>query len=91
MEGGDGGYGKTNYTVTNKSSPGVCLGAPWDRLHRHRQAFPWYLTQSIRGQITPIHKVFPWCSSQSIIRGQTIHKGRLSAAGTSLKAPGDGL
>ena len=45
-------YSKANYTVTNKPSQGAFLGAVGDRLHRHRQAFPWHPSQNTKGQTT---------------------------------------
>ena len=38
-------YQGTDYTKMEKSSPGVLLGAPGDRLQICRQAFPWYKRQ----------------------------------------------
>ena len=44
-------YSKINYTVTNKPSQGAFLEALGDRLHRHRQAFPWYPSQSTKDRL----------------------------------------
>ena len=46
-------YQGTDYTKTDKSSPGVLLGAPGDRLQICRQAFPWYPSRSTKGQTIP--------------------------------------
>ena len=43
---------ETDYTKTDKPSPGTPLGAPGDRLHKDRQAFPWHPSRSTRRQTT---------------------------------------
>ena len=50
-------YSKTNYDTVTKydktSLPqGTRLSTPGDRLHKHRQAFPWHPSRSTRGQTT---------------------------------------
>ena len=50
-------YSKTNYDKVTKydktSLPqGTRLSTPGDRLHKHRQAFPWHPSRSTRGQTT---------------------------------------
>ena len=43
---------ETDYTKTDKPPPGTPLGAPGDRLHKDRQAFPWHPSRSTRRQTT---------------------------------------
>ena len=63
---------ETDYTKTDKPSPGTPLGAPGDRLHKDRQAFPWHPSRSTRRQTTQ-RQAFPWHPSRST-RRQATHR-----------------
>ena len=63
---------ETDYTKTDKPSPGTPLGAPGDRLHTDRLAFPWHPSRSTRRQTTQ-RQAFPWHPSRST-RRQTTHR-----------------
>ena len=75
------GYQETDYTKTDKPSPGTPLGIPGDRLDR--QAFPWHPSRSTGRQtrqtslpLTPLsgyqetdyRQAFPWHPSRSTRR-----------------------
>ena len=65
---------ETDYTKTDKPSPGTPLEAPGDRLHKDRQAFPWHPSRSTRRQTTYVQTDKPspaWHPSQSTRRQTT--------------------
>ena len=77
---------ETDYTKTDKPPPDTPLGAPGDRLHKDRQAFPWHPSRSTRRQITQTSLPLAPLSEHQ----ETDYTDKPSP-GTPLGAPGDRL
>ena len=81
---------ETDYTKTDKPSPGTSLAAPGDRLHNDRRAFPWHLSRSTRRQTTQRQTSLP-LAPLSEHQETDYTKTDEPSPGTSLGAPGDRL